>query len=270
MMPMSDEAPTERARRAPAILVTREDPGPVCEAVRTAGGEPVDLALLVTRWLPFEVPGGRHLDDYDWIAFTSARALDALARRAVRDAWNWPPRARAAAVGDRTAHELQARGWMPECVSTGTGARGLVKALQARVGAGERLLFPCSTLAESTLPDGMRAAGAVVDVVHVYSTETVWERNPERKTEIAARLRNALREGCVPTCASPSAVRALVEAAEAAGVASQLRQMPLVVLGPTTANAARNLSLDPIDSGGKNVTSMARRAVEVARTRSAS
>lgn len=271
-MPSNDETASKATRttRLPAILVTREDPRPVCEAVRAAGGEPVDLVLLVTRRLPFQVPGGRRLDDYDWIAFTSARALDALARRAVREGWSWPPRAQAAAVGDRTAHELQARGWMPECVSAGTGARGLVEALRARIGTGESLLFPCSTLADSTVPDGMRAAGALVDVVHVYSTETVWRRHPERKAEIAARLREALRDECVPTCASPSAVRALLEAAEAAGVEEQLRQTAIVVLGPTTANAAREAGLDPIDSGGKSVANMARRAVEVARTRSGS
>lgn len=250
----------------PTILVTREDPGPVCDAVTAAGGTPLDVALLVTRWLPFKLPGSRGLDDYDWVAFTSARAVHAVAARALRDAWNWPPRSRAAAVGDRTAHELQARGWMPERVSTGTGARGLVRKLREHVEPGERLLFPCSALADSTLPDGVRDAGAAVDVVHVYDTETTWQRHPERRAAVAERLRDAFSKGCVPTCASPSAVRALVEIAEVAGVLEQLRQSPVVVLGSTTANAARGLDLTPIESGGRDLSGMARRAVEVARS----
>ncbi len=254
-----------RSARTPVVVVTREDPAPVCEAVRAVGGEPVELELLVTRWLRFELPKARGLDDYAWVAFTSARAVDAIARRAVHDGWNWPPQARAAAVGDRTAHELQARSWMPECVSSGTGARGLVDAMRTQVKAGARVLFPCSTLADSTLPNGLRRLGAAVDVVHVYSTETTWQRDPSRKAPLATRFARALRAGCVPTCASPSAVRALVEVALAAGVAERLHATPVVVLGPTTAATARALNLNPIEAGGKSLSDMARTAVEAAR-----
>lgn len=267
-MPIDDATPAGSSARPngiPTILVTREDPGPVCEAVLAAGGTPLDVALLVTRWLPFALPAHRTLDDYDWVAFTSARAVHAVATRALRDAWNWPPRTRAAVVGDRTAHELQARGWMPERVSSGSGARGLVSALRDSLEPGDRVLFPCSALADSTLPDGVREAGATVDVVHVYDTETVWQRHPERRDALAERLRDAFMRGCVPTCASPSAVRALVEIAGVAGVLESLRGSPVVVLGSTTARAARDLELTPIDSGGRDLAGMARRAVEVAR-----
>ena len=37
----------------PRVLVTREDPGPLAEAIATDGGEPILLPLLATRWLPF-------------------------------------------------------------------------------------------------------------------------------------------------------------------------------------------------------------------------
>jgi uroporphyrinogen-III synthase len=179
----------------PRILVTREDPRPVIEAVTLADGEPIELPLLVTRWLEFELPGDRTLDDYDIVAFTSARAVEALARAAERRRWSWPPSSEAAAVGDRTANELCAHAWMPECVSSESTARSLVTCLLARGVKGRRVLFPASALADTTLPEGLHAAGAIVDVVPVYTTETPWTHDPQRKQALAPRLAAALRGG---------------------------------------------------------------------------
>jgi len=257
--------PTADEKSAPRVLVTREDPEPVSRAVRLAGGEPVELPLLVTRWLPFAIPGGRSLEEYDWVAFTSARALVALAAKAESERWSWPPRVPAAAVGDRTAHELQARGWMPECVAEEANAHGLVDCLQARGIRGARILFPCSAIAEPTFPDGARAAGAQVDVVHVYTTETVWARSPERKQELARQLARDLEAGCIPTCASPSAAQALAEIAAAAGVMAELQRTTVVVIGATTGRAVQDLGLRFVDAGGKNLALLARKAVEIGR-----
>ena len=254
------------AKRIPKIVVTREDPAPVSRAVRLAGGEPVELPLLATRWLPFELPAA--LEDYDWVAFTSARALAALAAKAEAERWTWPPRVPAAAVGDRTAHELQARGWMPQCVSRQANARGLVERLRARGIRGARILFPCSALAEPTFPDGAREAGARVDVVHVYTTETVWARDPAQKQALAERLARVLEGGCVATCASPSAARALAEIAVAAGATPALQRTPIVAIGETTAHAVRDLGLRAVDAGGQNLALLARKAVDVGREES--
>lgn len=264
-MPHANGNTHARDGRSPRVLVTREDPEPVSRAVRLAGGEPIELPLLVTRWLPFQIPDGRGLDDYAWVAFTSARALEAIAARATEEGWTWPPRVPAAAVGDRTADELQACGWMPECVSEEASAEGLVECLSARGIAGAHVLFPCSALAEPTFPDGARAAGALVDIVHVYTTETVWTAEPQLKQLLARQLSAALAAGCVPTCASPSAARALAEIAQVAGVMSGLRQRPIVVMGETTARAVRALGLEPVEAGGKSLALMARKAVEIGR-----
>lgn len=246
------------------VVVTREDPGPLVEAIALAGGEPIVLPLLVTRWLEFDLPVGRTPDDYDWVAFTSVRGLQALARVAERRGWTWPPEARAAAVGDRTGHELQALGWMPECVAEDSSARGLVQAMRALDLLGARVLFPSSTLAEPTLPDGLRQAGAEVDVVPVYTTEPSWTGSPEQLPLLGRDLGVALAHGCVVTCASPSAARALVDLAFAAGALEALRRTPVVVIGPTTARAVQALGLHPVPSGGTSLACLARKAVEVA------
>jgi len=253
---------------APRVLVTREEPEPVSEAVRLVHGEPVELPLLTTRWLAFDLPAGHRLETYDWIAFTSARALEAIATKAHASGWSWPPQAAAAAVGDRTAHELQARGWMPECVSEEPSARGLVDALVRRGVIGARILFPCSRIAEATFPAGMRDAGAMVDVLHVYTTTPIWADQPHEKRRLGQRLATELARGCVVTCASPSAARALVELSQDAGVAEPLRRTPIVVMGPTTAAAVAGLGLLVVDAGGRTLAAMARRAVEIGRQRS--
>jgi uroporphyrinogen-III synthase len=245
----------------PRILVTREEPEPLSAAVRMAHGEPVELPLLTTRRLAFELP--RRLEDYDWIAFTSPRALEALGAKSRAAGWSWPPQVRAAAVGDRTAHELQAGGWMPECVSEDASARGLVESLQQRSRAGTRILFPCSAIAEPTFPEGMRAVGAMVDVVHVYTTEPIWTEHPEEKSRLGQRFAEEMQRGCVITCASPSAARAMVELARDAGVLRRLQRAVLVAMGPTTTRAAESLGLQVVDAGAKNLAALARKAVEI-------
>lgn len=249
----------------PRVLVTREEPGALADAVARAGGNPVLLPLLVTRWLAFDLPAGRGVEDYDWVAFTSVRALEALARRATAQEWPWPPATRAAAVGDRTAHELQALGWMPECTSESSTAAGLVECLLQHQVFGARILFPCSAVAENTLPEGLRRGGASVDVVPVYTTESAWVQAPEHLPFLAGELTTALRLGCVPTCASPSAVRALVDLASAAGMLDVLRRGPVAVLGPTTATAAREHGLRPVESDGRTLACLARKAVDLGR-----
>lgn len=249
----------------PRVLVTREEPEPVSQAVRLAAGEPVELPLLATRWIEFDCPEGRKLEDYDWIAFTSPRALEAIASKASAAGWSWPPQVAAAAVGDRTAHEMQACGWMPECVSEEASAHGLVQALQTRSVKGARILFPCSAIAEPTFPEGMRAAGALVDLVHVYTTEPVWLQQPLEKPRLARQLAEELRRGCIATCASPSAARALAELAQEAAAFRELQRTPIVVIGTTTARAVSDLGLHPVDAGGRSLGFMARKAVEIGR-----
>lgn len=248
---------------APRVLVTREDAGPLAEAITRAGGTAFALPLLSTRWLEFRLPAGRNLDAYDWVAFTSVRALEAIARHAQEQGWSWPPESRAAAVGNRTADELQAQGWMPECVSESSTARGLVQCLSQHGLLGARVLFPASALADAAFAEGLRAQGATVDVVAAYTTEPVWAQAPEKLPLMARELETALRGGCVVTCASPSAVRALCDLAAAGNFLDRLRAAPCVALGPTTAATARDLGLRCIEPDGTSLACLARKAVEL-------
>lgn len=262
---MNVDSDTSQNSRFPGVLVTREDPRPVLEAIELAGGRAVAMPLLHTRWLPFDMPMGMSLDSYDFVAFTSARALQALDAAVEKRGWNWPPKSAAAAVGDRTAHELQARGWLPECVSRTASARSLAHAMIRHGISAKRILFPCSAIADETFPDTCRNAGALVDVLPVYTTEPAWSEKPARKLELQRVLCENLRQGCVITCASPSAIKVLVDLAEGADCGDLLLKTPLVVIGPTTEKAARKRSLQTITCEERTFASMARKAVETVR-----
>lgn len=249
---------------APCVLVTREDPTPLAEAVVIAGGEPILLPLLQTQWLEWSLPDGRELDDYEWVAFTSVRGLEAVARAAESKHWPWPPSARAAAVGDRTACELQAQGWMPDCVASEGNAPSLLEALRTLGVLGAQILIPCSALADPALAEGLRQAGARVDVVFTYTMQPVWTGSPAHMTLLGRDLQAALERGCVVSCASPSAVRALVDLAAAAGILDRLRGTRLAALGPTTAAAARALGLQVEEADGRTLACLARKAVALA------
>jgi uroporphyrinogen-III synthase len=125
-------------------------------------------------------------------------------------------------------------------------------------------LFPCSAIAEPTLPDGLIEAGAQVDVVQVYTTVTRWSDAPELLPFLGRELKAALERGCTPSVASPSAVRALIDLAAAAGVLDVLRRRPIAALGTTTAAAARAAGLTCVEADGRTLACLARKAVEIA------
>jgi uroporphyrinogen III methyltransferase/synthase len=194
-------------------------------------------------------------------SFTSVRARSRGAKPSARDGTGAAVAQRR--VGDRTADELQALGWMPECVAADHTARGLVTCLSATGLLGARVLFPCSSIAEPTVPEGLRAVGASVDVLPVYTTVTAWSDAPEKLPFLGRELAAALKRGCVATMASPSAVRALADLGGAAGLLDQLRAIPVAVLGPTTGAAAQEVGFRATQADGRTLACLARKAVEL-------
>ncbi len=225
------------------IVVTRR-PGQssaLVQALRDRGAEAVEVPAIETG--PPEDPGpldealGR-LERYDWVAFTSANAVQAVRDRLI--ALGLPPAIgrrgpRIATVGASTSDVL--RSAFPEEVvdlepEGESRAAGLLRAFARVISAGARVLLPASRRARDELPRGLRTLGATVDVVEAYRTV-----EPPGLAEAVTRC---LDEGFdMVTFASPSAVEGFVAAAgpRAAG-------LPAVVIGPTTETAARAAGLD--------------------------
>ncbi len=223
------------------VAVTRAEgaEGPLSRRLTARGARVVDWAA--TRCVPPADPrplerAQAHLEDYDWVALTSARAVAPLVER--RPA---PPHGvRIAAVGASTAAELAARGWDADRIGEGPGAAALVEAFRVAGDAGgARILFPASSEARPALVEGLVALGASVDRVEAYRTLP--------SPLDATRCRHDVASGRVDavTLASPSALAGLRAAFDENALLDLLSGLTLVSIGPTTSQALRELGREP-------------------------
>jgi uroporphyrinogen-III synthase len=176
------------------------------------------------------------LASYDWIAFTSGNAVGAVRDGLAAAGADLPPGIQIASVGPSTSravagafHSLRAAPAAPRTVDieppSEHSAEGLAEVL-APVVAGRRVLLPLSDRARDVLATRLRAAGATVQCVVAY------------RTVVGGAAPIAISPGDLAVFGSPSAVEGfLALAGEAA------RQVEAVVIGPTTAAAARDAGL---------------------------
>ncbi len=168
------------------------------------------------------------ISEYDWIFFSSPRAVEAVVCRIP------PPggRVRTAAVGPSTALALKEAGWPVHRVGEEATGAGMVEAFRKAGDApGARVFFPASARARRVFPEGMEALGARVEEVTAYRLMNL----PLDREAIGG----ALRSGDVQavTFASPSALEGL-----RAGVGEETflclaRELPCAAMGTTTAGA---------------------------------
>jgi uroporphyrinogen III methyltransferase/synthase len=211
------------------ILVTRasQRAGALADRLRAAGADVLELPS--TRITSLDSSAlhdaiGR-LSSYQHVIFTSQTAVDYfwnVLRLSSLDA-----RALAgltvSAIGPATRDALLAHGIAPDVVPDRFVAEGVLESLltRSRV-SGTRILYPAAEGGRDVIPEGLRAAGATVDVVHVYRSESA-------KTPIAI-------DGIdLVTFTSASTVTGYVEAAGEAGS----RRAPAATIGPITTDAAR-------------------------------
>ncbi len=216
------------------VAVTRA--GAQTETLRTALADS-GFELLAIPTIGIEPPAdpealrqaGATLADYAWVVLTSANAVRALV--AVRRP-PWPTGVRVATIGRGTAKVVEEAGQSVDFVPTQENGAGLVAELGGQV-AGQRLLLPLSSIARRPVPDGLRAAGALVDEVVAYRTV------PDQ--DGASRLRAAIATGTISVLVvtSPSSALALAGTGDdfdrlTAGVA-------LVSIGGATSATLRQL-----------------------------
>jgi uroporphyrinogen-III synthase len=236
------------------VLVTRArgQAGALSAALSALGAEAVELPVIETAPAPVGPLDAAiaRLDEYDWLVFTSVNGVRAFFERLRAlggDASTVA--ASVGAIGSATADAARAYGaqvdFVPERYVAGSAVEGLV----ARGVAGQRVLLPSADIARDTLPEGLRAAGALVDVVVAYCTR------PARDVDRA--LVDALRADRfdVLTFASPSAVRSV---AALLGEARP-RRGAVACIGPITAAAAREAGfVVDIEAGEHSIPGLTR------------
>jgi uroporphyrinogen III methyltransferase / synthase len=224
------------------VLVTRqpEQARGLADALTAEGAQVVEVPLIATA--PPEDASALEaavasLDAYDWIAFTSANAVRAVAEASDRGARGrvLPQSLRIAAVGPSTADEIGRRfasaavALRPE---RDFRAEGLAEAFLSVPIRGRRILLPSSARARDTLAAALGAQGAAVTVVTAYRTVT--------PPDAGARIREALDGGIdLVTFASPSAVESFAEACP-----DRTAWPAAAVIGPVTEAAARDRGFD--------------------------
>ena len=182
----------------------------------------------------------RTWDSYDWIVFTSANAVRAVAGRlaALDLARQGSPRI--AAVGPATGAALEKAGWTPVLVPKEHSGEALAALMVEREPlTGARVLFPRGNLARDVVPEALRSAGARVREVIVYETVPVEVDGPAVRARLAEEKIDAV------AFTSPSAVESFVRSL-GKDIWGALPS-PLVVasIGPTTSQALREAGRAP-------------------------
>ncbi|HSN82857.1 MAG TPA: uroporphyrinogen-III C-methyltransferase [Polyangiales bacterium] len=226
------------------VLVTRavRQAGSLSGLLRDEGAQPI-LAPTIRIVPPADRgPMRRAVADlgrYDWVLLTSANAVDALfasMQEADLDARALGP-AKICAIGSKTQAALRAHGVRADLLPDEARAEGVVAALRPQMSAGTRVLLPRAEVAREVLPESLRAAGAVVDVVVAY-------RNLPPEPRDIERIRSLVdpEEIDIVLFTSSSTVENLCDVLGDDGPA-RLNALDLFSIGPVTTRTAERLGL---------------------------
>jgi uroporphyrinogen-III synthase len=227
------------------ILVTRaaQQAGKLSNGLRDLGAFAVEVPVLeIAPPLSFgalDLALGR-IGQYDWIIFTSANTVASLKTRG--EAIGLIPaassKAKVAAVGTATASAAREAGWNVTLIPESYVAESLVASLEKQEVRGERVLLARAEVARDVIPDALRRAGAIVDVVDAYRN-VIPEAAP-------GQLRRALAEGLdAATFTSSSSVTHLADVARAANVGFPFAGVPAVSIGRVTSATLRVAGWEP-------------------------
>lgn len=180
-----------------------------------------------------------HLASYAWVVFTSANAarmtLDAIERKALAEAFASTP---IAVVGPATAKVLEARGLVPSLVASESVGDAFAAELLPRLAPASRVLLPRAKVAREVLPEMLREAGHVVDVVTAYETVAAAPADVE-----AVRAKLRARAIAWVTVTSSSTVEHLLTAL-APDAEPLLRTAKIASIGPVTTATATAAGLE--------------------------
>jgi len=228
------------------IVITRarEQAGELARALEAHGAAVVLAPVIRIEPLPQLAPlraALAGLSAYRWVVFTSQNAVHIVFDRLL--AWGLGPRTfagtRVAAIGTVTGDALTQRGVVPALVPDEFVGEALAEALAARGGlAGSRVLVPSAQDARDALAEGLKAHGAVVEVVPVYRTVPA----TIDLTDLAVELEGGQIDAV--TFTSSSTVRCFVDLVGSNAATSG--RFIAAVIGPVTAGTARDLGLGDV------------------------
>ncbi len=222
------------------IVITRarEQAGSLAARLRALGADTVELPSIeigpAEDYTALDAAIA-NLGSYDWLIFTSANGVRFFLDRLDRSAHDLRAvRGRIAAIGPATKAALEQLHLKVDRNGGEFVAESLLEAFSADDLHGKLILLARAAVARDTLPAGLRALGAQVDVASAYRTV--------EPADLAARARDLLAGPRKPdwiTFTSSSTVQNLVAAVGAPALAG----LRVASIGPVTSATARKLGL---------------------------
>ncbi len=218
--------PKEQARGFTEML---EDEGAVVREVPAIKIAPPDDLSGLDRAL-------EDLGSYDWIVFTSTNGVRYFFERMsernvdIRSLYG----VKLAAIGEKTASELESKGLSVEIVPEEFRAEGLLSSLKEEIDGRKRILLPRTLEARDILHDGLKEAGNDVDEVETY--RTLGGSIPEDvERDIEDGMYNMI------TFTSSSTVENFIDMIDDK---KYFEDMTVAAIGPVTAETARNHDIE--------------------------
>lgn len=226
------------------ILVTRsrEQASVLSEALEALGAEPLEFPTISVAepedYKPLDL-AIKDLAQYKWVIFTSVNGVEHFFRRLhhnhrdIRDLYG----AKLCAIGPKTREALEKYGLLVDYVPNEFRAEEIVKELQGKVAAGDKILLPRADIARKMLPEALIGLGSLVDEVTAYRTLPGAGQ--------AGLILEMLKTGeiNVITFTSSSTVRNFVHMPGAGDISSLLSGVTVACIGPVTAATARELGV---------------------------
>jgi uroporphyrinogen-III synthase len=259
------KVPSPQPLRGIRILVgrARHQAGALSAELRKLGSDILEIPFIeIRKPRSFRPLDGalKNLANYDWLILTSANGVDAMWQRMKKLRLKNAAlgHLRITVIGPATKKAIEQQGIQVDVVPKEYVAESVVRSLKRRIN-GKRVLLVRAKVARDVIPQELRKAGALVDVVEAY--ETVVPGGSRRRLQAA--LRNPKRRPHLVTFTSSSTVRNFVELmgprhAEMSTQAVRARPMHLdgvriASIGPVTSSTLREFGLKP-DIAAKEFT----------------
>lgn len=225
-----------RALEAQRIVVTRavHQAEELAAPLRDLGAEVILLPTIGIAPPPDPGPlraAAASCNEYDWLIFTSANAVEAFSAELGAHAAQCT--ARVATVGAATRELAQQRGFAVSITPQTYVAESLVEAFRAEQMAGLRVLVPAAAVTRDVVAKELRQRGADVTVVEAYRNIV--------PAETQAHAPSILREPYPDwlTFTSSSAIENLLRLTGP----GPLRRVKIATIGPVTSDTVRQHGL---------------------------
>ena len=226
------------------ILVgrARHQAGSLSASLRSLGASVIEIPFIEIRkpqsYRPLD-DALRNIQNYDWLILTSANGVEAMWERLrkLRIARRNLTHLQIAAIGPATKKAIVKHGLKVKMVPEEYVAESVVKGLRDKVN-GKRVVLIRAKVARDVIPEELRAAGALVDVVEAYETVV-----PEKsRARLRALMRNSTRRPHIVTFTSSSSAKNFAELLGKVKAGS-FKNVQLASIGPVTSATLAELQM---------------------------